>query len=335
MMATTIKDVAKLAKTSTATVSKVINGSYSISEATVNRVQQAMKELNYHKNSRAVNFAKQATRTIMFASSIEKGCGFTNPHMFEMMFGLESTLSSKNYALMIKNIAKERACAYIKEMIDTRMVDGVVIHASIISKELDELIYNENIPHLVIGTPDFSNHFCWIDVDNKLAGEIAAKYLLEKGYQSIAFIGGKDEDKISMHRLEGVLNVLKEHDVIIPNNYIQHGESIQTSGYLMTKNVIQTKNRLDAIICANNYIAYGCMNALHDYKITIPKEVAVLTFDDYPFSRLLKPNLTVVDIDVFDVGVQAGRYMLQKIKKPNLSVQSYITLPILMVREST
>ena len=151
----------------------------------------------------------------------------------------------------------------------------------------------------------------------------------------MAFIGGKEEDKISMHRFYGVLSVLNEHDVIVPRNYVQQGESDCDSGYVMMEQIIRQGKMPDAVICANNYIAYGCVNALHDRNIKIPKEVGVLTFDDYPFSKILKPMLTVVNIDVFDVGVQAGKYILQKMRKPNMYVQSYITLPSLIVREST
>lgn len=334
-MTATIRDVAKLAETSTATVSKVLNGSYSISKTTAERVKNAVQELDYHSNLRARNFVKQATKTIMFVTLLEKNTGFSNPHMFEIMCGLEHVLSERGYSFMVKSILAEQACEYIANAAETKIADGFVLHASVISQELDQLIFQKSIPHLVIGIPDFNSHFCWIDIDNRLAGEIAAKYLLEKGYQSLAFIGGKEEDKISIHRLNGVRSVLNEHDLILPKGYVQYGEPACDSGYHMTEQVVSERERPDAIICANNYIAYGCVNALHDKKIKIPEEMAVITFDDYPFSKILEPKLSVVNIDVFDMGVQVGKYILQKIKKPNLCVQSYITLPALIVRDST
>ena len=84
-MAATIKDVAKLAGVSTATVSKVMNGSYSISQSTIDRVNNAMKELHYHPNLRARNFARQSTRQILFLTTLGENVGFANPHMFEIM----------------------------------------------------------------------------------------------------------------------------------------------------------------------------------------------------------------------------------------------------------
>lgn len=334
-MATTIKDVAKRAGTSAATVSKVMNGSYSISEDTVLRVKAAMEELNYHPNVRARNFAKQATKTIIFVTALDKNSGFSNPHMFEILCGLESILSEREYSLIVKSVSPQEACEYVRNTSETKVADGFVLHASVLSEELDALLFEKTVPHLVIGMPNFSSHFSWIDIDNRLAGELAAKHLLEKGYQSLAFLGGKEEDNIAMQRLTGVLSVLSEHDLLVPKGYVQYGEPDCESGYRMVEEILHGKERPDALICANNYIAYGCVNALHDYHISIPEEMAVITFDDYPFSQILKPKLSVVNIDVFDMGVQAGKYILQKIKKPNLYVQSYITLPALILREST
>ena len=334
-MAATIRDVAKLAGVSTATVSKVMNGSYSISQATADRVRKVMEELNYHPNLRARNFARQSTRQVLFLTTLGEGAGFSNPHMFEIMCGLECTLGKKDYLLGVKNISPAEAPEFVREVFDSKMVDGVVIHASVISRELDELIKYKEIPHIVLGMPNFASHFCWLDIDNKLAGEMAANYLLQCGYQSLAFAGGTDEDKISGHRLAGVLSVLKEYDVIVPRYHLQYGESDCDSGFRMTEQLLENPNLPDAIICANNYIAYGCVNALKENKIRIPEDMGVLTFDDYPFSRILEPELTVVNIDVYDMGMQAGKLILNKMKKPNLQIQFYCTLPLITERGST
>lgn len=159
-MAATIKDVARLAGTSTATVSKVMNGSYSISQGTVDRVHSAMEELHYHPNVRARNFARQSTRQVLFLTTLGEGAGFSNPHMFEIMSGLEGALGKKGYFLSVKNISPEDAVEFVKEVFASKMADGVVIHASVISRELDELIKYKEIPHLVLGQPSFASHFC-------------------------------------------------------------------------------------------------------------------------------------------------------------------------------
>ena len=333
-MSVTIKDVAKAAGTSTATVSKVMNGSYAISQATIDRVNQAMKDLNYHPNMRARNLSHQSNQTVIFVAELGRNRGFQNPHMFEMLCGIEHTLSRKGYSLVVKNLLPSEVPEYVKETFETKAADGFILHASVITSELDEIVYRNEIPHLVLGMPSFDSHFCWIDVDNKYAGEVAIKHLLGCGYCSVAYIGGTEEDQISMHRLEGILSVLSQHEVVQPQNFVQYGESVTDSGYEMTKQVLSGKKRPDAIICSNNYLAYGCVKAIHELGLEIPKDIGVMTFDDYPFSQLLRPKLTVVNIDVYDLGVEAGKMAIQIIKKPNMHVQSYITCPTVIERDS-
>lgn len=185
-MAATIKDIAKMAGTSTATVSKVMNGSYAISQATVERVHRAMEELRYHPNLRARNFARQSTRQVLFLTILGEGAGFSNPHMFEIMSGLENTLGRKGYLLGVKSILPEEAPDYVREVFESKMVDGVAIHASVISREL---IRHKEIPHIVLGMPSFASHFSWLDIDNKLAGEMAANYLLQCGISPLPLSG--------------------------------------------------------------------------------------------------------------------------------------------------
>ena len=160
-MAVTIKDVAKQAGVSTATVSKVMNGSYSISQETIDRVKKVMQELDYHPNLRARNFVTQSTKTIVFVTSLGKNAGFANPHMFEMVCGMEHVLTEKGYSLVIKNMSSVEARDYIHKAAEEKAADGYIIHAAVISKELDEMIFQESIPHLVIGNPNFTSHFCW------------------------------------------------------------------------------------------------------------------------------------------------------------------------------
>jgi len=334
-MSVTIKDVAKRANTSTATVSKVMNGSYSISEATCQRVKQAMEELDYHPNQTARTFAKQATKAVVFLSEMDQNSGYSNPQLFEIMCGLEKTLSKKGYALIMKSIHAKDTPVYVEEAIRTKLCDGFVIHASVISEELDDLIFGHQIPHIVIGTPNFQSHLCWIDIDNRLAGEMAVTHLFRQGYQRVAFIGGAEDDNISNHRLHGIQTVYEKHGLAFGADAIRYSDSSPDSAYACTMELLKSRRRTDAIICANNYIAYGCHLALKDMNVGIPTDVGLVTFDDYPFSTILKPQLTVVGIDVFDVGEQAGKYILQKIKKPNTYVQSYITVPTLIARASS
>jgi DNA-binding LacI/PurR family transcriptional regulator len=334
-MAVTIKDVASMAGVSTTTVSKVINHVPSISEATAERINQIMKELNYHPNLSAQNFARKSTRNIIFLTSLERNTAFTNPHMFEIMSGLQSILHNKNYTLGILSISLEDQLESVDRIIAQNSADGIVVHASVITKEMSQKILKAEFPHIIIGCPNFESQLCWIDNNNYLSGEIAANHLLDQGYRKLSFIGGKESDMISTRRLQGAITALADRKLELAENFIKRGESTKQDGYRMMQEIAAGMTLPDAVICANNHIAIGAMKSLHEHKLRIPQEIGVVTFDDYPFSQITDPMLTVVNIDVYDVGVQAGKLILNKIKKPNLQVQSYTTLPNLIVREST
>ena len=334
-MAITIKDVAKAANTSTATVSKVLNGSYSISQATIDRVNKVIEELGYQPNLRARNFARKQTNSIVFMTDLKQHTAFTNPHMFEIMSGVEHQLSSKNYALKLRGVDSKEACELTKQIIGQKSADGIVFHASVVTKKLAEILIKEEFPHIVIGLPDFVSQLCWIDTNNYLSGEIAANHLIEQGYKKFAFIGGRQEDMISQHRLTGIKTALENANILMDNKFIKHCDSTMEQGKKKTKEIFENSELPDVIICANNNITYACVKEIQALGYCIPDDVGVITFDDYPYSQITEPKLTVVDIDMYDMGIQAGKLVINKVKRPNMQVQSYTTLPHLIIRGST
>ncbi len=334
-MAVTIKDVAKEAGVSIATVSKVLNDSPTISDATSEKVKEVMKKLHYQPNVRARNFASQSTRNIVFVANMNKNSAFENPHMFEMMSGLQKTLSDKKYVLQVLGVTSENCYETIEDMIAQKVVDAIILHVSVVDRNVERVLMLKQFPHLVIGCPDYATQLCWIDNNNRLSGEIAAKHVLDLGYKTMAFIGGQAGDLISTHRLEGVKAFLSYNQITLPEEYIVCGESSTKNGYTMMQELILKKDVPKVIVCANNVLAFGCVQAIKEAGYEIPIDFCVITFDDYPFSKIIEPELTVVNIDVYDMGQQAGKLIIKKIKQPNLQIQTYTTLTNLIPRAST
>ena len=155
------------------------------------------------------------------------------------------------------------------------------------------------------------------------------------GYRRIAFIGGKYYDLGSAHRLQGVKQGLSNAGFQLDDQYIWLGDSTRADGFQMTAKLLDQKPLPDAIICANNYIALGCVDALHKKGIIIPEDIGVMAFDDYPFSQIIEPQLTVVDINVQDMGAQAAKFLVDMIRHPNMQIQTYITTSNIIPRAST
>lgn len=334
-MSVTIKDVAREAGVSTATVSKVMNGKSTISEETANRVRLVMERLNYQPNLRAQNFARKKTDTIVFATRLVKGSAFEQPHIFEIMVGLQKVLTEKGYELRLVDVTKEKSIDVLGAMIAGKIVDGLVLHSSIVSKELERVVLKEEFPHIVLGCPEYKTQLCWIDNNNTLSGEMACAHLHRQGYRRMAFIGGQKQDIGSQNRLQGYKNVLEQRHMRWKPEYVLSGFSTVESGALMLEALLQLPEKPDSVICANNYLAVGAMNALRNHDVAVPKDMGLITFDAYPFSKITEPKMTTVDIDVYDMGKQAGDMILRKIRKPNFQIQSYTTLAGLVINGST
>lgn len=334
-MGVTIKDVAAAAGTSVSTVSKVLSGHYSISEQTCERVKRVMKELNYYPNANAQNFARGSTHTVAFLAALDKNAAFNNPHMFEILAGAEAILRRRGFSLTVRGTDTTQACEVAENIISRHSADGIIIHASILSRPLAALLTRNHFPHIVLGLPNFESQVCWIDINNVFSGVTAATHLLEQGYRKIAFIGGREYDMISTHRLEGVKQGLKNAGHAIDERHIWLGDSTSQEGYRMAKQLLSIRDMPDAVICANNYIAFGCVSAAQELQLRIPRDIGIMTFDNYPFSEMTNPQLTVVDIDVRNMGEEAGRLLLEHMGNTNFQVQTYTTKSELIVRAST
>lgn len=334
-MGVTIKDVAKAAGVSISTVSKVLNGHYSISEKTADHVRQIMREMNYYPSASAQSFASGANRTVVLLADLSPNMAFRNPHMFEIVAGLEEALRKRGYRLILQGTDETSACGLAEEIISRRSADAIAVHVGVMSHPLSAVLTRLRFPHIVLGMPNFESQVCWIDNNNTYSGTVAASYLLSQGYRKIAFIGGKYYDLGSAHRLQGVKQGLTNAGFQLEDQYIWLGDSTRADGYQMTAKLLDQKPLPDAIICANNYIALGCVDALYKRGLRIPENIGVMAFDDYPFSQIMEPPLTVVDINVRDMGAQAGKFLVDIIRHPNMQIQTYITTSNVIPRAST
>jgi len=334
-MAITIRDVAREAGTTIGTVSKAMNNSHTISGETTAHIKEVAKRLGYHPNSRAQTFARRSCREVVFLTYLTRDIAFTNPHMFEILAGAESALAKKGYTISLHGCDGNSVCSISKEIIESKQADGLLLHASVVTRELSVLLTHMQAPHIVIGKPSFNNSLCWIDNNNKLAGELAYAHLYGAGHRNVAFIGGTDEDKISQDRLEGVKIRHKEYDSVMNDAHIYKGESTVESGAEMTRSLLNSDCILSAIICANNALAFGCLRELQSFGVSVPEKMSLMTFDDYPLAQLTIPSLTTVSIDIHELGLSAGKLLVSKIKNPEMQVQTFTTMPRLVTRDST
>ncbi|WP_167956376.1 LacI family DNA-binding transcriptional regulator [Anaerosporobacter faecicola] len=335
-MPITITDVAKEAGVSTSTVSKVLNNWTTISPATTKRVHQAIEKLNYIPNARAVSFARQSTKNIVFLTYLEKDSAYVNPHMFDIMCGAYSEISKNGFTMTLQDVSKDTAKGEtISYLLSTKSCDGLIIHGSAISPHIAEAIIKQNFPHIIIGHPGFESRLCWVDTNHALAGQLAAQHMIEHGYSSLAFIGGQKTDELSFQRQKGFLGTMYQYGYQVPEDKVIYTTSTVDEGFEATKHLLSQPNRPRGIVCENNTLAIGSMKAIEQAGLSLPDDIAFLTFDAYPYSNIIDPKPTVIDIDVFDMGAQAGSMMIRKLENPSLLVQSFTTIPVIHSGQTT
>ena len=326
----TIREVANKAGTSIGTVSKALNGSHTISIEKTELIKRIALELGYKPNARAQGFARKSTRQVAFVTRLGRNIAFDNPHMFEILSGAEFALSQKGYSLTLQNCDANEACFFSKDIWNSKGMDGLMIHASVVSRDLALYLESEKVPHIIIGKPVFKSNLCWIDNDNRLSGEIAAKRLIGLGHENCVLICSYENDNISEDRLSGMKAILGDDRIV----KTLRGSSTIESGVELGIELLKDRKLVTAVVCVNNLLAEGCLRAFKLKNIRVPADISMITFDEYPFARFTEPPLTTISIDLFELGMQAGKLLARKIRNPNLHVQSYSTLPVLVERHS-
>ena len=334
-MSVSISDVARKVGVSISTVSKALNDKSSVSSSTVERIKQTAEEMGYVPNSRARVFATKETKQIAFVADIPKDTAFYNPHIFEIIMGLRHSVSKRGYSLIVESVEKKESLDYIEKIYKKNMVDALVIHASIITKRLESLVVKSNLPHLIIGEPDYQSTLSWIDTDNALSGAVAIRHLLKNDYFPIAFVGGKADDMISAHRFEGAERELRQNNLSFEDQYVLSTSSTIVSGMNAAKKILKMEKPPRSVLCANSVIAFGLMQELRNQNIRVPKDMAVMTFDRYPFSDFTEPRVTSVDMNMYEIGEEAGSILIKNLSHPNMRIQTFTSEPCVFEREST
>jgi len=332
-MSVTIKDVAKKSGVCIATVSKVINGSTSISEATRKRVLDTIEALRYTPNYKASSLARKSAKKILYLFQALPNEAFQTPHTFNLLQGLLSGLSEKGYGLSVLN-SEDLAdpTAAIEQAINEKAYDGIVVHASAINKNLLSYLESCSFPLLAVGQQKRIN---WVDTNHILAGEKAAHFLWERGYRRFSFIGRPSDDQVSNLRLQGIQNELADHGVALDDANVKCIDPSPLEIEEATKDIWTAKDKRDVIIAEDNVIAYSVSATLNRLGVLVPKQLSYLTFDRYPYSDILNPKATPVDVNVTQLGKEAAKLIINIIEQPSLQVQSFVTVPAIVVGEST
>lgn len=335
-MTVTIKDVAKRANVAPSTVSRVIADSPRISEKTKKKVREAMKELGYHPNFIARSLANKSTQVIglIMPSSADKA--FQNPFFPEVIRGISKAVHDRQYALQLST-GETEAEIYegVVHMVQGKRVDGVILLYSRANDKIMAYLQKEDVPFVVIGKPHKkAEQITHVDNDNVRAAREATEYLIELGHERIAFVGGNVNLIVTMDRLRGYEKALKSASLPYRKDYIVHEEFLKEGGQEAMKGLLSLKEPPTALVVADDLMALGVLNTLAEMGLSVPADLSIVSFNNVLLSEISRPPLTSVDINIFQLGFEAARNLIQQIENPNEPIKRIIIPHTLVKRFS-
>ena len=329
----TIKDIAKAAGVSTATVSMVFNNKdKSISQSTRDRVLKIGKDLNYIPNSMARSLVTRQTKTLGLVLP-----DIVNPFFPEIARGAEDRAWESGYSIIICNtdddVDQENNYLHV---LSKKMVDGIILtHSANRNKEKSGL-ERCRIPIILIDRDyDSPNIMGKVLVDNTEASCKAVNYLIKKGYTKIAYIAGPLNTRTARDRLDGYKKALVENNLRYEDNLVMVGEYKTQWGSEAALSLLESEQDFQAIFCGNDLIAIGAMKKLKEKNITIPDDIAVMGFDDIYISSLVDPELTTIKQPNYKMGFEAVRIMIDYLEGKEIEEKNIILSTELIIRKSS
>ncbi len=327
--------VADFAGVSKACVSKYLNKKPYVSKKTATKIQKIIDELDFKPNFLARSFAKQKSYSIgLLIRDIQ------NPYYGGIIKGIENYIATNklNYHLIISDIKflTNPADQFFNNLIERR-VDGIITTTEIISPKYLEYLKKIKLPLVFLGCYVKNNfNFSYVGIDDYLGGYLISEYLLKLGHRDIKIITPSLCFSFANDRLSGHKKALKDMDQRFnsKNIYTINDWSIQ-GGFEAAKKIFKSNNKLSAIFCINDYVAYGVINYCYSNNIRIPDDVSITGFDDNVFSDFPFIKLTTIKEPVDKLGNIAAEILLRQIDGKDISVIKETLRPNLIIRNST
>lgn len=307
----TIKDVARQANVSVATVSRVFSGADAVREETSRRIRDVAAALHYMPHGGARSLITRKTHTL----------GVLLPDLYgeffsELLRGIDLAARGSGYHLLVSRSYEER-----KEIEEAmRAMRGRVDGAILMLREVDaSLLRNvpSNLPVVLLCSAIKDSQTSSVTIENFRGARDMVRHLLSLGHRRIAIIRGAEGNHDSSERLRGYRSALREAGVRPTRALEPKGDFTETGGYLATLDLLAIEPRPTAIFAANDSMAIGALGALRESGVRVPEQIAVAGFDDIPLARYIDPPLSSVSVPIADLGTRSVEMLFRGIKAKN------------------
>ena len=338
---TTLKDIAKLAGVSVASVSYVINGKKQLSEETTKRIKDAISETNFSPHTLAKSLRMGKTLTIGIL--LEDIRGFP---IADIVNGVEEYLDEHGYQIILSDLHMlEKLLNQYDQIVDYQEfinnnvqqmlrshVDGI-IYVGMHDRHIDSIINPINKP-IVYAYSHGSKHDYYVSYNNTDSAMCATNFLITHGHRDIAIIAGHSNSFPTHERMKGYVSAMNMAGLPIKDEYLCFGDWEYESGYQQMKNLLALPNRPSAVFAMNDYMAAGCINAAQESGLKIPQDLSIIGFDNREIASYLPVPLTTIQVPNTEIGHESAKMLLSLIAGQTVK-QNRIILPCTMIERAS
>lgn len=326
-----MRDIAKIAGVSSATVSRVINGSNLVRPVTAERVRKVIDELKFVPNGSAttLKYGKSCTYGLIIPD-------ITNPFFPEFIRSFEAILVENNQDMLMAttDFHPSKMQQTIRRML-VRKVDGVALLASEIETEPIEALIHHRVPLVTMDRRLVGQGLSDVSIDNGPGMEQSIAHLVQLGHRSIGYIGGSTGPTISDHRLDAFLQAMKMAGLSVDSAMLRAGNYRIDGGERAMMELLSLGNRPTAIITANDLTAIGALRVIHRQGLTVPGDFSIVGFDDIELSDIIYPPLTTLRLSRRELAQVFYQALKSAEQSPNEMGKQYTVGTTLVVRSST
>lgn len=328
----TLKDVAREADVSVSTVSRVLNKPEKVHPETRAQVQKAVDALGYQPSRVARRLRLKDGQASLIGLVIPD---IQNPFFADVSRGVEDVAQANDYGLILSNSDEDPDKQRLAiDTLVTEDVDGVIVPpVSANDPEVRRLLESD----IAVVCVDRRMEDARVDTilsDSRKGAYQAVTHLIELGHKRIAFIGGIPRISTSTDRRDGYEQALRDHDVPVEPALIKEGDSRRERGRYLTEELLALDRPPTALFTGNNLTTLGALSALNTRGVAVPKEMALVGYDDVPWAMALNPPPTVVDQPGYEMGSRAAELLLERLDAPDRSPTVVTLQPKLIVRAS-
>jgi len=308
----TINDVAELAGLSTSTVSRVVSRHGSVSKESRQKVDDAIKALNYTPNTVAQALKNKKSNIIGVVVP-----DVSSPYFASMLKGIETAVEKVQMNMLVcsGHAEKKKEIRAVESLLGNRC-DALILH---LEESLTDLscsvksYFRTDVPIILIGyhKSGHANHS--VSVDNETGGYLATDYLIKKGHTNIIHISGQLIYKDSRDRLTGYKRALKDAGIRYSKKRVIEGSFSEETGYNAIEHLLNNNSHFTAVFAGDDEIAAGAVEALRNHDLSVPDNISIIGFDDMFHARFMHPKLTTIRQPVNKIGEYAGKTAIKLI----------------------